>query len=61
MRELARERELIVVLRLMLAGLARHRHRVLAPAHVVRRKNRRGREACGGALARKKTREARTA
>ena len=53
-RGLAHEVELIVVLGLMLVGQARHRQHVLAPARVARRKNCRGREASGGALARKK-------
>ena len=52
-RGLAREVEIIVELGLMLVCQARHRQRVLAPARVVHRKNYRGREASGGALARK--------
>ena len=53
-RGLAREEELVVILGLMLVGQARHRQRVLAPARVARRKNYRGHEASGGALAKKK-------
>ena len=50
---LASEAELIVILGLMLVGQARHRQHVIAPAHVVRRKNHRRCGASGGALARK--------